>query len=356
MIKKGFLVLESGDVFEGQWLGGEPKAGEVVFNTSHSGYEEIATDPSYFSQIIVFTSTMQGNYGEDDEVWESENISVSGVICLEMQKSQANRGWLNKLKENKVPVIEGIDTRRLVLKLRESGTLWGASVTAKSEEEAQKLANGLIEVAKIKNLDWVHQVSTDKAYELEGDLPSGPKVAILDYGSKKNILRELKKRCSKLIVYNSRVKASEILSWAPNGIMLTNGPGDPSDVEVAVETVQELLGKLPIFGICMGHHILCKALGGETYKLKFGHRGSNHPVRDEILNLIYMTSQNHGYAVKQESLPKDVKITHTNLNDNTISGIQYKEKKCFSVQFHPESHPGPRESEVLFDYFVEQLT
>ncbi len=351
----GYLVLESGLAFKGHWLSGEEKAGEVVFNTSHSGYEEIATDPSYYNQIMVFTHTMQGNYGANDDVWESEGIHLSGVACLEMQNSELNNHWLEKLNKHKVPVISELDTRKIVLHLREQGTLWGACVQAKDEAEAVLKANGLIETTKSQDEDWVYQMSTKETYDVKGDSRNGPKVAVLDFGTKKNIIRELQERCSQIRVFNSRTPAQEVLDWRPNGIMLSNGPGDPSKVQVVAETVERLLGSLPIFGICMGHQILCQALGGSTYKLKFGHRGGNHPIKDEILNLIYMTSQNHGYAVRQESLPNGVNISHTNLNDQTVSGIACPSKKCFSVQFHPESHPGPRESVVLFDYFVEQL-
>ncbi|MBT4761235.1 MAG: glutamine-hydrolyzing carbamoyl-phosphate synthase small subunit [Bdellovibrionaceae bacterium] len=352
----GYIVLETGECFPGKWQGGEPAAGEVVFNTSHSGYEEIATDPSYFSQIMVFTSAMQGNYGADSAVWESDSIHLQGVVCLEMQKSIRDRSWLDKLEEFSVPVISEVDTRKLVLHLRDHGTVWGAMVQADSEEKAMVLANALIETKKNKDADWVYQVSTKEAFEVEGEKPLGPKVAILDFGSKQNIIRELKTRCSKIKVFNSRTSAEEIRAWSPDGIMLTNGPGDPSEVKVTVSTVSELLGQKFIFGICMGHQILCRALGGSTYRLKFGHRGSNHPVKDEILNKIYMTSQNHGYAVKHDSLPSAVKVSHTNLNDNTVSGISCPSKNCLSVQFHPESHPGPRESDVIFDYFIEQLS
>ncbi|MCB0420451.1 MAG: glutamine-hydrolyzing carbamoyl-phosphate synthase small subunit [Bdellovibrionales bacterium] len=355
MSKKGYVVIENGPLFPGLWEGGENRAGEVVFNTSHFGYEEMATDPSYMNQILVTTAPMQGNYGISDEVWESERLWINGFICLEAQSSQRDRSWRERLQENNVPLLTEVDTRKLVLYLRDQGTPWGAVVQADSDEEARKVAQSLIEKVKQEDRDWVFQVTCRTPYEVEGDHPAGPRVAVLDLGSKKNIVRELKKRCRGLKVFPSRTTAQEIRSWEPDGILLSNGPGDPADVEVAAETVRELLGYRPIFGICMGHHILSLALGGKTYKLRFGHRGSNHPVDDRLLDRIYVTSQNHGYAVEQSSLPNDVKITHTNLNDQTVSGIMLEDKKCFSVQFHPESHPGPHDAEGLFDYFVKLI-
>lgn len=351
----GFLVLETGEVFAGQWEGGSARAGEVVFNTSHSGYEEMATDLSYYSQILVMTAPMQGNYGESEKAWESDQFSIHGFVCLEMQNSKRDRSWLSQLDQQGVPVLSGVDTRRLVLRLREGGTTWGAIVNASSESDARQMAQPLMKEAQKKDLDWAYQVATKTQQIIPGDCSSGPRVAVLDFGSKKNILRELQSRCSEIGIFPPRSSAEEVLSWRPDGVMLTNGPGDPADVLVAPETVRDLLGKVYVFGICMGHQILARALGAQTYKLKFGHRGSNHPIRDELLNKVYMTSQNHGYAVDKDSLPKDVKVTHINLNDGTVSGIYSEKHKCFSVQFHPESHPGPHDAEGLFDYFIKQI-
>ena len=356
-ITNGYLVLETGEVFGGQiWAHDMPaRAGEVVFNTSHAGYEEMATDPSYFSQILVLTATMQGNYGADKEVWESRRPWIEGFICLEMQDSERDGSWQETLSEWKIPILSDVDTREIVLHLREKGSTWGALVPAKDENEAKDLARDLIAESKSKDSDWVYLVSRKERENLKGDNPKGPRVAVLDFGCKKNILRELKKRCSEIEVFPSRTSANEILDWKPEGVLLSNGPGDPAEVQTAVGTVQDLLGKVFIFGICMGHQILSQALGAKTYKLKFGHRGSNHPVKDLLLDRICMTSQNHGYAVEMNSVPEGVKVSHVNLNDNTVSGISFLEKKCVSVQFHPESHPGPRDAEKLFDYFVEQL-
>lgn len=354
-MKKGYLVLEDDIVFEGVWCGGMPRAGEVVFNTAHSGYEEIATDPSYYSQIMVMSAPMQGNYGVDSKDWESRSMWIEGFVSLEMQMSRRDSSWRDQLVQNGIPVVTEIDTRRIVLRLRELGTPWGALVAADDEDEAKRIAHELIVEKKKNSRDWVHAVSRSSIEIRQGQNTNGPRVGVLDFGCKENTLRELQKRCSEVAVFPSRTSVAEIKKWNPSGLLLSNGPGDPSAVEIAVDTVRDLLGWKPIFGICMGHQILSLALGARTYKLKFGHRGSNHPVRDLLLNQIYVTSQNHGYAVDPTSLPEGVKVTHVNLNDQTIEGVEFLAKSCWSVQFHPESHPGPNEAVKLFDYFIGKL-
>ncbi len=354
-MNKGYLVLESGEIYAGLWNGGNDRAGEVVFNTSHSGYEEIATDPSYFSQIVVMTAPMQGNYGVEDDVWESNKLWIEGFICLELQDTERDQAWKKRLTEAGIPLVSELDTRQLVLRLRSGGTPWGALVSAKDETEAKAKASALIAQKKVIDKDWVYLASRKDPETRRGENMVGPKVAVLDFGSKENILRELQNRCSEIKIFNSRTPVKEILDYNPDGIMLTNGPGDPSDVKVAIGTVKELLGVKPIFGICMGHQVLALALGAKTYKLKFGHRGSNHPIRDTVLNQIYMTSQNHGYAVEQATLPADVKVTHVNLNDGTVAGFYSDKKKCLGIQYHPESCPGPHEASGLFSYFIERM-
>ena len=351
----GFIVLETGKVFRGLFLGGVECAGEVVFNTSHSGYEEIATDPSYFNQILVMTAPMQGNYGETDEVWESSQVHIRGMICMQMQVSSRDSRWKDKLTSYGVPILTEVDTRSLVLYLREKGTLWGAVVRGSDWREAQERASHFIVSAQKGEKDWPYIVAGKKIEEIKGDKKKGPRVAVIDFGCKQNIIRELKKRCSTICIFPPRTEAQEIKKWKPTGILLSNGPGDPMEVKKAVETVCSLLGHYFIFGICMGHQILSLALGGRTFRMKFGHRGSNHPVRDEILKGIYVTSQNHGYAVEPKSLPSHAKITHTNLNDGTLEGFFSKKAKYLGIQFHPESHPGPHEAVGLFDFFIKQL-
>jgi len=356
----GFLVLETGEAFQGVWHGDSSlefqRAGEVVFNTSHSGYEEIATDPSYFSQIVVMTAPMQGNYGVSRDVWESHRMWIEGFVCLQLQGGAGReQSWRDQLFEHQIPALSEVDTRALAVRLRSGGTPWGALVSAENSTAAQKIATTLIARQKNKDKDWVHVASRKEKMAFAGLQPKGPKIAVLDFGAKENILRELKKRCSEIIVYPSRTSAEEIRRESPQGLMLTNGPGDPADVQVAVSTVQALLGQLPIFGICMGHQILGLALGAKTYKLKFGHRGSNHPIRDELLKRVYMTSQNHGYAVDAKTLPADVKVTQVNLNDMTVAGFWSAQQNCLGIQYHPESHPGPHDAVGLFDYFVSQM-
>lgn len=352
---KSFLILETGEAYEGIWHGGEPRAGEVVFNTSHSGYEEIATDPSYFSQIVVMTAPMQGNYGADRVVWESQKIWIEGFICLQIQNSSREKSWLSRLVEAGVPCVSEVDTRSLTLRLREGGTPWGALVQSECLEKARESARHLIAEKKKQDADWVHVASRKQIEKQKGECPDGPHLAVIDFGAKENILRELRSRCSQLTIFPSRTTSAEILESKADGVMLTNGPGDPSAVQVATETVRELLGQKPIYGICMGHQILGLALGAETYKMKFGHRGANHPIKDELLGRIYMTSQNHGYAVREQTLPPDVKVTHINLNDRSVAGIYSDQRKCLGIQYHPESHPGPHEASELFDFFVNQM-
>lgn len=362
---RGYLVLESKEVFEGELSSKEVKntsefqtferAGEVVFNTSHFGYEEIATDPSYFSQIVVLTAPQQGNYGISKSFWESRRIWIEGFVALNVQNSQRDQTWRNQLTENHVPILTELDTRYLTLRLREKGTPWGAIVVASSKEEALKKAQILIDKKKQIQKDWVFEVSRKETEIRQGEIPFGPKVAVLDFGVKENILNLLCHYSREIKIFNSRAKYEDILSYQPEALMLTNGPGDPADVQVAPEIVKKFIGKIPVFGICMGHQVLALALGAKTYKLKFGHRGSNHPIDDRLLKQIYVSSQNHGYAVDKDSLPKEAVVTQYNLNDNTVAGFYSKEKNYLGIQYHPEACPGPHEATGLFKFFFEEM-
>jgi len=348
--KTGYLILEDGACFEGEHLNSCTGIGEVVFNTSHSGYEEMATDPSYFKQILTTTAPMQGNYGIDSKFWESEKINIAGFLCLEMQNTQRDSSWLDLLTKNDVPVVQGLDTRALTVYLRDKGSVWGGVFTHSDVQAAQK------EIAKMKtefeSKDWTALVSVKSTAVFEGGDLQGPHLGLLDFGFKKNILRELLKRSSKVTVFPPSATVEEIAQTEVEGLMLSNGPGDPALVTKPVETIKNLLGKLPIMGICMGHQLLAQALGLKTFKLKFGHRGANHPIKDLHKNYVYMSSQNHGYAVENVEVDQ-VDFTHFNLNDDTVAGLRSKSNKCFSVQFHPESHPGPNEATYLFDEFLD---
>jgi len=355
----GYLVLEDKTIFEGEWHG-DPNwngVGEVVFNTSMTGYQEIITDPSYFQQIIVMTTPEQGNYGVAVEERESKVVQVEAFICLELNSCGGRKDRHDLIEELGAfgrPALSHIDTRSLTLHLRSNGTPWGAVVAADSSTAAIEKALLLITGRKKSaSGDWPFKVSVKERQTLKGHGKKG-RVAVIDFGSKANIVKELQNRFAEVGIFNSRSGSREILDWSPMGVVLTNGPGDPMDVEKAVGEIRVLLGQVPIFGICMGHQLLALAAGGKTYKLKFGHRGANHPVKNLATGEIYMTSQNHGYAV-DENLPSNVKVSQINLYDQTVEGIEIPTMKAWSVQYHPEANPGPHDSRVLFDYFSSSI-
>ncbi|HLN60062.1 MAG TPA: glutamine-hydrolyzing carbamoyl-phosphate synthase small subunit [Symbiobacteriaceae bacterium] len=359
---KGYLVLEDGSLFIGEGFGAVSAiAGEVVFNTGMTGYQEVLTDPSYFGQIVTMTYPLIGNYGINPADFESRMPWVRGFIVKELcdQPShwQAVKSLSAYLAENGIPGLAGIDTRALTRHLRSSGTMRGVIVTTLEETAPtpEQLAEWTARAQGFEVHNHVREVTTPNPYRIFG---GGHRVVVVDYGLKENILRCLKGRDCDLTVVPSTMSARDILQMRPDGIMLTNGPGDPTDVPESIETVRELVnyGKLPVFGICLGHQILSLALGGSTYKLKYGHRGANHPVKDYITNRVYITSQNHGYAVDELSLNSaDIAITHRNLNDNTVEGVMHLHKPVFSVQYHPEAAPGPEESRYLFDRFMGMM-
>ena len=347
----GALILETGEVFKGLLSGDFTQAGEVVFNTSHTGYEEIATDPSYYNQILVMTAPLQGNYGADLKFWQSEKIWIKAFICLEMQNSLRDQQWQKTLTEHKVPILSGVDTRKLVIHLRRKGVIWGLVAPLSQQISVKQI----IKQEKEKPKDWTQFVSVSEPKEFKGKKRSGLRIALIDFGYKKNILDELLKRAGDVCLFPSNSPSKFIKDWKPSALVLSNGPGDPKDVVEGTKLVKKLVGFKPIFGICMGHQVLSQALGGETYKLKFGHRGSNHPIQDKLLNRVYISAQNHGYVVNPKTLPKEVLVSHVNLNDHTTAGIFSKKHKCLSVQFHPENKPGPTEAVTLFDYFIKNL-
>ena len=345
------LILESGDVFHGKGFGADQDIeGEVVFNTGMTGYQELISDPSYCGQIVCMTYPLIGNYGINRDDYESIEPAIKGLIVKEVCDFPSNfrsqMGLDEFFQKRNLSGISGIDTRRLTRILRNTGILKGKIVNENADE------NSVIESLKITNFstDQVAQVSTKTAYASPG---RGLKVVLVDYGSKLGILRELTQRDCDVIVVSHDITAEEILLMDPDGIMLSNGPGDPQDVKGATEMIQKLLGKVPIFGICLGHQLISLACGAKTFKLKFGHRGGNHPVLDLKTNKVAITSQNHSYAVDQESLKNtDLEETHIALNDRTNEGVKHKIHPCFSVQHHPESSPGPEDSNYLFDEFL----
>jgi carbamoyl-phosphate synthase small subunit len=350
------LLLNDGRLFEGKQLGysGET-TGEVCFNTGMTGYQEILTDPSYCSQIITMTSPHIGNYGINEEDIESDKIQVSGFVVKEESLIASN--WRSKvslndyLKNNKIVGIQDIDTRALTRHIRDHGAMNG--IISAIDSDVDSLSNKLKKAPSMNGLDLAKVVTTKRVYKWSEK--GKYKVAAIDYGIKRNILNMLADKECSVTVFPAETTAKQILDFNPDGVFLSNGPGDPGAVTYGIKMVKDLLGSKPIFGICLGHQILSLALGAKTFKLKFGHRGINHPVKNLNTSVVEITSQNHGFAVDLQSLPKNVTPTHINLNDSTNEGIECKDLKAFSVQHHPESSPGPHDSRYLFDKFIKLM-
>ena len=350
------LLLDDGKKFEGKPFGFNGETiGEVCFNTGMTGYQEILTDPSYCKQIVTMTSPHIGNYGVNEEDVESDNIQVSGFIIKEETLIPSNWRSVTSigdyLRKNKVVGIQHLDTRELTRHIRDNGAMNG--IISSTDSNVDSLREKLNKAPSMNGLDLAKVVSTKKIYEWSSD--GKYKIAAIDYGIKHNILNLLTENNCRVTVFPAKTSAEEILKFNPDGVFLSNGPGDPAAVTYGIEMVKELLGKKPIFGICLGHQILSLALGASTFKLKFGHRGINHPVKNMVSNNVEITSQNHGFAVDINSLPENVISTHINLNDNTSEGVQCEDLKAFSVQYHPEASPGPHDSRYLFNKFIDLI-
>ncbi len=369
---KAILALADGKIYEGEHFGSEGEVeAEIVFNTSMTGYQEIITDPSYCGQMVVMTYPLIGNYGINPEDFESDRPYLSGFIVKELSRVQSNwrsRGNLEDfLKETNVFGIQGIDTRALTRRIREKGAQ--QAILSTDITNPQSLLEKARQSPGLMGRDLVKEVTCKTSYdwnESEWAIQNGQtqlktnqdrpyKVIVYDFGVKRNILRKLTSAGCMVKVVPATTPANEVLAEQPDGVFLSNGPGDPAAVPYAIENVKAIIEKIPVFGICLGHQILSLALNGSTYKLRFGHHGGNQPVLDVNSGKVEITSQNHGFAVQQNSLGNDVKVTSTNLNDETIEGLQHKTWPVFSVQYHPEASPGPHDSNYLFENFVNLM-
>lgn len=352
---KAYLILEDGSVYDGENVGACREAvSEIVFNTSMTGYLEVMTDPSYAGQAVVMTYPLIGNYGICYEDMESDRPWIDGLIVRELSEVASNfrneDSIQNFLIKNNIPCICGIDTRDLTKRLREHGTMNGF-ITVDSSFVVEKILQRIKEYS-VKGV--VKRTSTKETYSLPG---KGKRVVLIDFGAKKNIARQLQKRGCEVIVVPCDAKAKEILKLKPDGIMLSNGPGDPKENADIIEEIKKLYDTdIPIFAICLGHQLMALATGANTYKLRYGHRGGNHPVKDLETGRTYISSQNHGYAVDESTLDKNICVpAFVNVNDGTNEGLRYINKKIFTVQYHPEACPGPRDSSYLFDKFIKMM-
>jgi carbamoyl-phosphate synthase small subunit len=359
LAKPALLVLEDGTVFRGDAIGAAERThGEVVFCTAMTGYQEALTDPSFAEQVLVMTYPLQGNYGINEFDVESRRIQVRAFVvredCPTPSHWRSKRTLHDYLAENGIPGISGVDTRALTRKLRSGGVMMGV-VT--HDETAEEALGRLREMPRYGSTDLVPWVSTRIAYDYppEGTERQGRKIVVIDLGVKYNILRVLYKLGCAPTVVPCNATAADVLALKPDGVLISPGPGDPMLLDYAVETARGLVGKVPIMGICLGNQVIGRVFGARSYKLPFGHRGANHPVRDEATGRVYITAQNHGYAVDDTGLSSDIEVSHRNVNDGTVEGLRHRREPIMTIQYHSEASPGPLDNMYLFDRFVEMV-
>lgn len=357
---KSFLLLEDNSLYEGEAFGASATAyGEVVFNTSMTGYQEMLTDPSYAGQIVIPTYPIIGNYGINDTDIESRRIQVRGFIVREHcdipSHWQSNKTLNEYLEGNSVPGLSGVDTRSLTRKLRRAGVMMGVLTSEMQIEEAKEYLRAQ---PSYGNVDFVPEVSVLETYQWDGAIPAkdgGPHIVVVDLGVKYNILRLLKSAGCSVTVVPCHTSAADILELKPDGVVISPGPGDPALLDYTLKSIEGYIYSLPVMGICLGHQLIGRLFGGKTFKLKFGHRGANHPVKDLVKGTVYITAQNHGYAVDPDSLTGGLTVNRININDNTVEGFSHKELPVFTIQYHSEASPGPRDNEYLFAEFLSMV-
>ena len=355
-----YLVLEDGSVHEGVGFGAEADGlGEVVFNTSMTGYQEVLTDPSYAGQLVTLTYPLVGNYGINPEDFESARIQVGGLIvredCEQPSHGRSDRTLHEFLASQGIPGIAEVDTRAITRRLRSKGVMLGIITNGDPNASLKRLQDS----PAYDDRDYVATVTTPEEYNWNGGdedlIESKHRILVTDCGLKYNILRQLRRRGCEVIVVPAATSAEELLALQPSGILFSPGPGDPKLLDYVVDNTRKVLGQIPVMGICLGHQLIARALGADTFKLKFGHRGGNHPVKDLTNGRVYITAQNHGYAVSPDKLPSGLEVSHINLNDQTVEGFRHKSLPLFTIQYHSEASPGPRDNEYLFDQFIEMV-
>ncbi|MAQ11956.1 MAG: glutamine-hydrolyzing carbamoyl-phosphate synthase small subunit [Chloroflexota bacterium] len=355
-----YLVFQDGSVHEGVSFGAEADGlGEVVFNTSMTGYQEVLTDPSYAGQLVTLTYPLVGNYGINPEDFESDRIQVGGLIvrenCELPSHGRSDLTLHEFLAGQGIPGIAEVDTRSITRQIRSQGVMLGIITNGDPDVALRQLQDS----PPYGHRDYVATVTTPDGYNWDGDnedlIEAKHRILVTDCGLKYNILRQLRRRGCRVTVVPASTPAEELLAMEPSGVLFSPGPGDPKLLEYVVDNTRKVLGQVPVMGICLGHQIIARALGADTFKLKFGHRGGNHPVKDLDDGRVYITAQNHGYAVSPDNLPSGLEVSHINLNDQTVEGFRHKSLPLFTIQYHSEASPGPRDNEYLFDQFIDMV-